>query len=101
MNIETLLTILAISLVAACVSRIVGGWTFAGLLASFLLACLGAIGGWVAQQQLGLPDLYSIAFPTDGVLVPIVWPGLAALVAALIASRIVRPIRSQPRRRRR
>lgn len=101
MNIETLLIILAISLIAACVSRIVGGWTLAGLLSSFLLACLGAVGGWYAQGQLGLPELFSISFPTDGIAVPVVWPSLAALVAALVASRIWQPRRPQPHRRRR
>jgi hypothetical protein len=99
MNIETLVTILVISAIAASISRIFGGWTLAGLLASFLFACLGAVGGWVVQHQLGLPELYSISFPSQGVLVPVVWPGLAALVAAMVASFLWRPGRPQRRTR--
>ena len=91
MNIQTLATILAISLVAAIVARAVSGFTLAGLLASYLLACLGAIGGWLAQQRLGLPTLYAFPFPGSAVAVPIVWPSLAALLAALLAGRLWRP----------
>jgi hypothetical protein len=100
MNIETLLTILGISVIAALISRVIGGWTLAGFLSSFLLACLGAVGGWFAQRQLGLPDIFTFAFPTDGIAVPVVWPGLGALLAALVGSTLWRPSRPQRRRRR-
>src|SRR5215212_6583963 len=101
MDIETLLTILVISVIATCISRIIGGWTIAGILASFLLACLGAIGGWIAQQRLGLPALYSISFPSDHELVPVIWPALGALLAGLVGSLFGRPVRPQRRARRR
>ena len=99
MNIETFLTILIIAALAAFISRVIGGWTLAGFLASFLLTCLGAIGGWYAQERLNLPELYAISFPTDGIPVPVVWPGFAALLAGLAASLIWRPVRSQRRSR--
>lgn len=95
MNIETLLTILGVSLVVTIVSRVIAGWTLAGLLTSFVLACLGAVGGWVAQHQLGLPPLFSISFPADGVLVPVVWPSLAALVVGIVGSFLSRSRRPQ------
>lgn len=91
MNIEMLATILAIALIAAIIARAISGFTLAGLLASYLLACLGAVGGWLAQQRLGLPALYAFPFPGDGSLVPIVWPGLGALLAALLGGRLWRP----------
>src|SRR4051812_31692863 len=75
MNIETLMTILVVATVATLLVRIFTGFTLAGILASFLLGCLGAIGGWVAQQRLGLPPLYAFPFPGDHVAVSAVWPG--------------------------
>ncbi len=100
MNIETLVTILVISGIAALLARVISGWTLSGLLASFLLACFGALGGWFAQQQLGLPALYSFPFPSGGELVPVVWPGLAALLAALAGGLFWRPGRpARPQRR--
>ena len=100
MNIQTLATILVISAVAALLARVLNGFTLAGLLASFLLACLGAIGGWFAQRRFGLPPLYAFPFPGDGTPVPVVWPGLAALLAAFASGRLWRPARSRRRIRR-
>jgi hypothetical protein len=100
MNIETLATILVISAVAALFARMVSGWTLSGLLASFLLACFGALGGWFAQQQLSLPPLYSFPFPSGGKLVPVVWPSLSALLAAMAGGVLWRPRRpARPQRR--
>ncbi len=101
MNIETLVIILAVAFVAAIFARFVSGWTFGGLLTSYLLACFGGIGGWYAQQQLGLPPLYSVAFPGDNVPVAIVWPAVAALVLALIGAAFTRRTQPQIRRRKR
>ena len=99
MNIEPLVVILVVSVVAALLARLLGGFTLAGLLASYLLACLGAVGGWWAQQRLGLPDVYTLPFPGDGTPVSVVWPGLAALVAALFGGRLWRPARASRRSR--
>ncbi len=99
MNIETLATILVVAAVVAVLARIINGFTLAGLLASYLLACLGAIGGWVAQQRLGLPPLYTFPFPGDGMPVPVVWPALAALLLALLGGRLWQPARPARRRR--
>ncbi len=100
MNIETLATILVISAIAALFARMISGWTLSGLLASFLLACFGALGGWLAQWQLGLPPLYSFPFPSGGKLVPVVWPSLSAFLAALAGGLLWRPKRpARPQRR--
>ena len=97
MNIETLFVILIISIIAALVARLFAGFTLAGVLLSFMLACLGALGGWFAQQQLGLPPFYTIPFPGDRVRVGVVWPGIAALAGALFGGLLRR--RNRPRRR--
>ncbi len=57
MNIETLLTILVVAAAAAVLARIINGFTLAGLLAIYLLACIVAVGGWIAQHLLVLPAL--------------------------------------------
>ena len=98
---ETLLTLLAIAAVLTVVVRIVGGFTLAGLLTTFLLASLGAVGAWQAQRYLGLPVLYTLPFPGDRNNVPVVWPTLGALVGALLGSRLWRPRRGRQRERRR
>ena len=99
MNIETLLTILVVAALAALLSRIFGGFTLAGFLTSYLLACLAAVGGWYAQQQLHLPALVTFPFPGDRASVGLAWPALAAFAAALISSRLWRPtpVRRRPR----
>ncbi len=99
-EVETLLTLLAVAAIATLVARLLGGFTLAGLLATYLLAALGAVGGWVAEQRLGLPTLYAFPFPGDTSSVPIVWPGLAALVTGLLSGRLWRPMRSTRRVRR-
>lgn len=98
MNIETLAVILAIALVAAIIAQILRGWSLPALIVSYLLACFGAVGGWFAQQRLGLPPLYSIALGADSVPVAVVWPALAALVLALLGAGMRR--RRPPVRRR-
>ena len=100
MNVETLATILIVAAAAALLTRLLNGFTLAGLLVSYLLACLGAIGGWFAQQRLPLPPLYTIPFPGDRAAVPVVWPALGALLVALLGGRLWRPAR-RPRRFRR
>ncbi len=99
-EVETLLTLLAIAAVLTLVVRIFGGFTLAGLLATFLLASLGAVGAWEAQRRLGLPTLYAIPFPGDNNAVPVVWPTLGALVGAMLGARLWRPRRARSARRR-
>jgi hypothetical protein len=99
-EVETLITLLAIAALAALLARALGGFTLAGLLATYLLACLGAVGGWVAEQRLGLPPLYAIPLP-GGAAAPIIWPGAGALLAALLSARLWRPTRRPARRSRR
>ncbi len=99
-EVETLITLLAIAALAALLARALGGFTLAGLLATYLLACLGAVGGWIAEQRLGLPPIYAMPLP-GGASAPIVWPGLAALVVALLSARLWRPARRPVRRSRR
>jgi hypothetical protein len=99
MNIETLAFILVIAVVAAIVSRLLGGFTLSRFLASYLLACFGAIGGWLAQDRLRLPPLYAFQFPVDGTPVPVVWPTLGALLAAILGAWLWRRAPAPHRRR--
>ena len=99
MNIETLVTILVVSAVAAILARLFSGFTLAGVLTSYLLACMGGVGGWLLQQRLGLPEIYTFRFSADVAPVGVVWPALGALVAALVGGLLWRPARSQRRSR--
>lgn len=99
-EVETLLTLLVVAGLATIVARLLGGFTLAGLLATFLLAALGAVGGWVAEQRLNLPAVYAFPFPGDKSPIPVVWPGLAALVVGLLSGRLWRPMRARRRMRR-
>ena len=97
MNIETLTTVLGIGLIVTILIRLVTGWTLAGFLVNFLLACAGGIGGWFAQMHLGLPPLLSFPFPNGQVAVPVIWPTLGALVAGFIGGQLWRPVRTRRR----
>jgi len=100
MNIETLAVILLLSLVVAIFARLVSGWTLAGFLFSYLLACAGGIGGWLLQRRLGLPAIYDLRLPGSVTSVPIIWPGFMALIAAFASGFIWRPARPRRRTRR-
>lgn len=97
MNIETLVSILVIAVIVTILIRLMTGWTLAGFLMSFLLACLGGVGGWFAQVRLDLPLLYSIPFPADQVAIPIIWPTLGALLAGFLGGQLWRPARRRRR----
>ena len=99
MNIETLVALLLMAAIVAVVVRLLSGFTLAGLLVTYVLACLGAIGGWLLQGRLGLPLLYALPLPVDRPPVAIVWPALGALLAALVGSRLWRPTRGARRTR--
>ncbi len=96
----SLLVLLAIAGGVALVMRIFSGWTLAGFLSTFLLAALGAVGAWYAQQQLALPQIYAVPLPTSNTLMPVVWPTLGALLGALLGARLWRPVRRVRRGRR-
>lgn len=100
-EVETLLTFFVIAAILTLIARLFGGWTLAGLLATFLLTCLGTVGGWVAQRRLGLPPLYAVPFPGDSTTVPIVWPTLGACFGALLGARLWQPRRRAQRARNR
>lgn len=99
MNIETLLTLLILAAAIAILVRLLSGFTLAGLLVTYVLACLGAVGGWFAQDRLGLPPLYALPLPDSRAPVAIIWPALGALLSALLGSRLWRPVRRTRRSR--
>jgi hypothetical protein len=97
-EVETVITLLVVALIATLLVRVLSGLTLAGLLTTYIVAALGAIGGWIARQRLGLPELYALQLP-GGASVAIIWPALGALVAALLSSRLWRPRRTLRRPR--
>jgi uncharacterized membrane protein YeaQ/YmgE (transglycosylase-associated protein family) len=100
MDVTTLLVLLAIAAIATIVSRTLAGYSLSGCLTTYVVACLGAVGGWVLQQQLFGPDSM-ISVPFGGVQRPVsvIGASIGALLLAFIASLLGRP--TAPRRRRR
>lgn len=101
MDIATLGALLAIAFVAAVIGRALAGYTLAGCLITYILACLGAIGGWVLQQQFFWPDRI-LTLPIGGspVSVSIVGASVGALLLAFLGGLLGRPVAPRrPRRR--
>jgi hypothetical protein len=100
MTIETLLVLLVIALVAAILGR-APSYSLPGCLVSYVLACLGAVGGWIAQQRFFGPEpLVVIPWFSQQPAVSIVGASLGALVLALLSRWIGRRVQPLPRRRR-
>jgi hypothetical protein len=100
MDIVTLGVLLAIALAAAVIGRALGGYTLSGCLITYLLACLGAIGGWVIQQLFFWPDRL-LTLPVSGAStsVSIIGASAGALLLAFLGGLLGRPV--PPRRPRR
>lgn len=102
MTIETLVVLFIIAAVVALLVRMLSGIHLTGCLVSFVLACLGAVGGWWVQQQYLIPDAL-LMVPWGGRQVPVSVIGAAvgALLLALLGRGWGQPLRSPSRRRRR
>jgi uncharacterized membrane protein YeaQ/YmgE (transglycosylase-associated protein family) len=100
MDLITLGVLLAIAAVTGFVARALSGYSLAGCLVTYVAACVGAIGGWVLQQQLVGPDaLVQLPIGGDIRTVSVIGATIGALLVGFIASLLSRP--TQIRRRRR
>ena len=100
MNVETLGTVLLIAGIAAFLVRILTGFTLAGCLVSYVLACLGAVTGWWVQDRFFVPDQW-VVLPLSGdpVAVSVIGATIGALIFAYFGGLFARP-RPVPRRTR-
>ncbi len=100
MNLETLGTLLVIAAIAALIARGLVGYSLSGCLIAYVLACLGAVAGWVIQQQyFGLDQWLVLPIPDDPTPVSVFGGSIGALLISILGSLIARPT-PQPRRRR-
>lgn len=99
MNIPTFATMVVLALVVTTIVRFFAGWTLAGWLLTFVLALLGAVGGWYAEQQLALPSFFALTLPNNQGVVSVVWAILGAISLTVLGALIARPGRSAPPRR--
>lgn len=103
MNLETLVVLLVLSGIIAVLVRLFSGIHIAGCLTTYVLACLGAIGGWIVQQRYFAPDQWLTIPWLDGrqVSVSILGAIIGATLLALVGRGIGQPLRYPARRRRR
>lgn len=100
MNIETLGVLLVIAAIAALLARAFVGYTLQGCLVAYVLACLGAVGGWVIQQQYFVLDQWLVLpLPSAPTPVAVIGGTIGALAISLLSSVVSRPA-PQPIRRR-
>lgn len=91
---------LAIAGIAALIGRAVAGYSLSGCLVNYVLACFGAIGGWVAQMQLGLADnLLTLPWPQPSPPISVLGASIGAMLLAFIGGLLGRPV-ARPRRTR-
>lgn len=64
MDLRALVTWVLMAGMLTVVLRTISGWTIAGALVTYLLACYGAIGDWVAQPYLARPLSIRFSFPS-------------------------------------
>jgi uncharacterized membrane protein YdjX (TVP38/TMEM64 family) len=102
MNIETLLVLLVLAAIVTLLVRAVSGIHLVGCLVSYVLACLGAVGGWIVQQRYFAPDQL-LAVPWNGrqITVSVLGAAIGALLVSFLGRGIGQPLRSPARRRRR
>lgn len=100
MNIETLGVLLVIAAIAALIARALVGYSLQGCLLAYVLACLGAVGGWVVQQRYFVLDQW-LVLPISSEPAPIAVIGgsIGALLISILGSLLLRPT-AQPVRRR-
>jgi uncharacterized membrane protein YeaQ/YmgE (transglycosylase-associated protein family) len=100
MNLETLGVLMLIAAIAAIIARALVGYSLSGCLITYVLACLGAIGGWVIQRQyIGLDQWLVLPLPDRQTPVSVLGGSIGALLVAVVGSLLSRPA-PQPVRRR-
>ncbi len=100
MTLETFVAILVIAFAAALFGRL-PRYSLQGCLVSYVFACLGAVGGWIAQQRwFGPEPLVVIPWLSQRPAVSIVGASLGALALAWLSRWLGRPRQPLPRRRR-
>ncbi len=102
MNIETLVVLLLIAGATALVGRALAGFTLAGCLINYVLACLGAVGGWLIQSLFLRPDnLVSVPLQGDPVNVSIIGASICSFALAFLGGLLGRPVQQRRTRSRR
>jgi hypothetical protein len=100
MNLATLLIILGIAAVAALIVRVLAGFTIAGCLIAYVLACIGAAGGWALQRQLwGLDPVFYVPLLGESQPVSVGGAVVGSLVLAYVGGLFARPRRAPSRNR--
>lgn len=100
MNIATLGVLLVIAAIAALLARALAGYSLQGCLMAYVLACLGAVGGWVVQQQYFILDQWLVLpIPNEPTPVAVIGASIGALLISVLGSLLARPT-AQPIRRR-
>jgi hypothetical protein len=100
MNIETLAVLLLIAALAALIARALVGYSLQGCLVAYVLACLGAVGGWVVQSRYFVLDQWLVLpIPNDPAPVAVIGASIGALLISVLGSLLGRPS-AQPVRRR-
>ncbi len=102
MNIETLIVILGIALVAAFLSRALAGYNLPGCLITYVLGCLGGVAGWLVQTQLiGHDNLVILPLAGQSEPVSVIGASIGALLLTFVGSLLGRPVPSRSSRLRR
>jgi len=100
MNIETLGVLLIIAAIAALIARALVGYNLQGCLLAYVLAALGAVGGWVVQARYFVLDRFLVLpIPNDSAPVAVIGASLGALLISILGTLLLRPT-AQPVRRR-
>jgi|GEM_PF-6595205 len=100
MNLETLAVLLVIGVLAAILGRLLAGFSLSGCLVTYILACLGAVAGWVVQQQVFGPDnLLTLPLPDRPTSVSVVGASIGAFLLAFIGGLLSRPVARPSRSR--
>jgi hypothetical protein len=100
MNLQELAVLLLIASVAAIIGRALAGYSLSGCLISFILSSLGAVGGWLIQGLLRLPDgLARLPWLAEPRPVSVIGASVGALLLAFIGGLLGRPVQRPSRTR--
>jgi uncharacterized membrane protein YeaQ/YmgE (transglycosylase-associated protein family) len=100
MNVETLAVLLLIAGIAALIARALVGYSLQGCILAYVLACLGAVGGWVLQSRYFVLDQWLVLpLPSEPAPIAVIGASIGALLVSVLGSLLSRPS-AQPLRRR-